>query len=177
MASFLRLWYAFFFSELVLIFLIHSYHITLQAIWNWTLYDGSWYCLAPVWSVPLAFITASYTVWKKGAGRHEQTRVVPLDHAYPQGEEISEDEFVHDDDTSSSSSSSSAPSRRIIHRTSSARSFHGAKLVPVADVVIEEGDGSVGGVGGEGEEGEAKEGSDGDDGYDVERTAVLISPS
>ena len=44
-------------------------------------------------------------------------------------------------------------------------------------MVIEEGDGSVDGVGGEGEEGEAKEGSDGDDGYDVERTAVLISPS
>ena len=53
---------------------------------------------------------------------HERTRVVPLDDAFPRGEEVSEDELSSLTNTS-------------IRRTTSARSFHGAQLVPIADVV------------------------------------------
>ena len=82
---------------------------------------------------------------------HERTRVVPLDDAFPRGEEVSEDELSSLTNTS-------------IRRTPSARSIHGAQLVPIADVVG--GDDDDGGGGGDG---------DGDDGG--ERTAILISTS
>ena len=83
----------------------------------------------------------------------ERTRVVPLDDAFPRGEEVSEDELSNN---------------TSIRRTNSARSIHGAELVPIADVVESS----------SGNNDSSSDCCDGDDeSGDGQRTAILISTS